>query len=62
MGSRIDDPRYWRAHAEEARAVADQLTHSESKKVMLEIALGYLSLARLAEQKQADKRLKRPRE
>ena len=48
---RIDDPKQWRDKAEEARAMADQLTNPDSKRTMLEIALCYVQLAQLAEER-----------
>jgi hypothetical protein len=56
MPQRIDDPRRWRAQAESARAIADQMNDSERKRVLVDIALGYLELARMAEAREADRR------
>jgi hypothetical protein len=39
----------WRARAAEARTLADQLTHPEAKRLMLEIAEKYERLASAAE-------------
>jgi hypothetical protein len=58
MGSRIDNPSYYRARAEEAKTIADQMTHPESRRVMESIALSYLTLARFAEHRQSERRLK----
>jgi hypothetical protein len=43
-----NDPAYWRQRAEEARAVAGQLSDPIAQKVMLEIASSYEALADLA--------------
>jgi hypothetical protein len=47
--SRIDNAKYWRDCADEARAIADQMADMESKKILMGIALGYAQLARMAE-------------
>jgi hypothetical protein len=52
----INDPKHWRARAEEARAVAESLADPDSKKAMLRIAKDYEELARRAEQRMRDKR------
>jgi hypothetical protein len=41
----VDDPKHWRDRADEARAVAEQLTDAESKRRMVEIAGHYDYLA-----------------
>ena len=43
------DPEHWRFRAEEARTVADQMTHEESRTIMRRIAMDYDRLAKLAE-------------
>jgi len=35
------DPEHWRFRAEEARTVADQMTHEESRTIMRRIAMDY---------------------
>jgi hypothetical protein len=45
----IWDPTHWRFRAEEARTVADQMTHEEARTIMRRIALDYDRLAKLAE-------------
>jgi hypothetical protein len=45
----IDDPQHWRARAEEARIVANQLSDSEAKAGMLRIAEDYERLAQWVE-------------
>ena len=47
----INDPKHWRARAEEARTVADDMTDEKSKQMMLRIAADYEELARRAEQR-----------
>jgi hypothetical protein len=42
---------YWRNRAEEARAVAEQLTTPAARRVMLDIAEGYDKLAEGAEER-----------
>jgi hypothetical protein len=43
------DPAHWRFRAEEARTVADQMTHEEARTIMRRIANDYDRLAKLAE-------------
>jgi hypothetical protein len=43
------DPEHWRFRAEEARTVADQMTHEEARAIMRRIANDYDRLAKLAE-------------
>ena len=47
-------PEHWRFRAEEARTVADQMTHEEARAVMRRIANDYDRLVKLAEQQLAD--------
>ena len=44
-----NDPAHWRFRAEEARTVADEMTHEESRTIMRRIAMDYDRLAKLAE-------------
>jgi hypothetical protein len=39
MAQRIDDARRWRARAEEARNLAEQMTSAEGKRILLAIAV-----------------------
>jgi hypothetical protein len=43
------DPAQWRFRAEEARTVADQMTHEQAREIMRRIANDYDRLAKLAE-------------
>lgn len=56
MPNRTDDARQWRARAEEARDLAQQLSDPESKRVMLGIAVSYVILAQRAEERDASRR------
>ena len=46
-------PEHWRYRAEEARTVADQMTHEEARTVMRRIANDYDRLAKLTEEQLA---------
>ena len=48
------DPGHWRFRAEEARTVADEMIHEESRTIMRRIAMDYDRLAKLAEVQLAD--------
>ena len=48
------EPEHWRFRAEEARTVADQMTHKEARTIMRRIAMDYDRLAKLAEVQLAD--------
>ena len=50
----ILDPTHWRFRAEEARTIADQMTHEEARTIMRHIANDYDRLAKLAEEQLAD--------
>jgi hypothetical protein len=50
-GTLINNPQHWRDRAEEARVNAEQMRDPESKRMMLEIADGYMRLAERAEQR-----------
>ena len=47
------DPEHWRFRAEEARTVADQMTHEAARTIMRRIANDYDRLAKLAEEQLA---------
>ena len=49
MPSRFWDPAHWRFRAEEARTVADQMTHEGARTIMRRIAMDYDRLTMLAE-------------
>jgi hypothetical protein len=53
--SRIDNAKHWRDRADETLAIASQITHAESKRILLGIAHGYAQLARMAEARKSDK-------
>jgi hypothetical protein len=55
MPSRIDNAKHWRECAEEALAIAAQMTHAEGKAILTAIAHGYAELARIAEARKATK-------
>ena len=48
------DPAQWRFRAEEARTVADQMTHEQARTIMRRIANDYDRLAKVAEEQLAD--------
>ena len=50
----INDPKHWRDRAEEARAVAEEMTDPDSKRKMLRITDDYEELARRAEKRLRD--------
>ena len=50
----ILDPTHWRFRAEEARTIADQMTHEAARTIMRRIALDYDHLAKVAEEQLAD--------
>ena len=47
-------PEHWRFRAEEARTIADQMTHEVARTIMRRIAMDYDRLAKLAEEQIAD--------
>jgi hypothetical protein len=51
MKTLMNNPVHWRNRAEEARVNAEQMSDPESKRMMLEIAEGYLRLAERAERR-----------
>jgi hypothetical protein len=48
------DPNHWRFRAEQARTVADQMTHEEARTIIRRIANDYDRLAKLTEQQLID--------
>ena len=46
------DPEHWRFRAEQARTVADHMTHEEARAIIRRIAMDYDRLAKLAEEQQ----------
>jgi hypothetical protein len=51
-----DDPQYWRKRAEDARALADGMTHVYTKSVMIDIATSYEKIAEWVEDRIHDPR------
>jgi hypothetical protein len=52
----MNNPQHWQDRAEEARVNAEQMSDPESKRMMLEIADGYIRLAeRAARRREAEK-------
>jgi hypothetical protein len=47
----INDPKYWRYRAEEARAMAESMTKPEAKQLMLNVVADYEKLAKRAEER-----------
>jgi predicted Rossmann-fold nucleotide-binding protein len=47
----INDPKYWRGRAKEARTVANEMTDPDAKRRMLRIVDDYEELARRAERR-----------
>ena len=52
--SSCQHPEHWRFRAEEARTIADQMTHEVARTIMRRIAMDYDRLAKLAEEQIAD--------
>src|SRR5215469_8732158 len=52
------DPQHWRFRAEEARTAADQMTHEEARTIMRRIAMDYDRLAKLADRKRLNEKLR----
>jgi hypothetical protein len=59
MAANFNNPFYWRQHAEEARATAEDLTDEKARKQIIEIAEGYDRLAKMAEMRTLGKERKR---
>ena len=45
----INDPEHWQLRAEEARAIAEEMTDPEARRQMLQVADSYEEIARRAE-------------
>ena len=50
----IWDPAHWRFRAEQARTVADHMTHEEARAIIRRIAMDYDRLAKLADEQLID--------
>jgi hypothetical protein len=48
MGQRVHKAKYWRSHADETLAIADQMPDPECKRLLIRIADSYAQLARHA--------------
>ena len=59
MAFRMDDAKQWRARAEEAHALAKQLSDPEGKRIMLGVAVSYVTLAQMAEERVANRHNRR---
>jgi len=53
--SQVNDPRYWRSRAEEARTIADEMKHGNTKEIMLRIADDYERIAEMTEARLREK-------
>ena len=51
MSPFADDPAHWRQRADEARAMAEQMTDRDARQMMLGIAEDYEKLAKRAEER-----------
>lgn len=54
------DPQYWRARAEQARAMAEGFKTAAAREQMMEIVAGYERLAKMAEDLSAIPEPKKP--
>jgi hypothetical protein len=55
----FDDPKHWRQRAEQAHALAGQMSDAASKEMMLGIAKDYERLAEEAEERAQEERKKK---
>lgn len=51
----VNDPSYWRARADEARAIAETLSHGPTKRIMLGVASDYERIAQITEARLQEK-------
>ena len=56
MQPRTPNEAYWLKRAKEAREQADNLSHAEARRVMMEIAAGYQRLAQYSEERTAGRK------
>ena len=54
--NKLQNPEFWRFRAEEVRALADEMKHAETKKIMARIAGDYERIAKIVEQLLRDNR------
>jgi hypothetical protein len=52
----INDPAYWRERAGEARRIAKELADVVAKQILIDIALSYEALAKIAEERPTTER------
>ena len=55
----FDDPKHWRQRAEEANALAEQMSDATAREMMLGIAKDYDRLAVMTEQRAQEERHKK---
>ena len=55
----FDNPKHWRQRAEQARALAEQMSDPASREMMVGIAKDYERLAERAEQRAQEERKKK---
>ena len=55
VSRQIDNAKQWRARAEEAHAMAKQLTSPEGRRIMLGVAVSYVTLAQMADERDANR-------
>ena len=55
----FDNPKHWRQRAEEARALAEQMSDAASREMMLGISKDYERLAVMTEQRAQEERRKK---
>jgi hypothetical protein len=56
MRSLFDDPEHWRGRAEEARMIAGTMKDGDSRRILLEIAVGYERMAEQADRLKGERR------
>jgi hypothetical protein len=56
----VDNEKYWRSRAEEARVVAESMSDEQSRQIMMGIADDYERMARLAEERVKKRKQQNP--